>query len=183
MHTCLPRLAPAAYRAQAAVHWIMSIEGRNTGWLRDRFHLRFREVMLHALTRHELMCPAYCLMPDHAHIVWVGCAPKSDQRLAIRFLRAHTSPLLAPYTWQQQPYDHVLRENERGRDALASVCHYVVENPVRRALAEKWHDYPFSGAMIPGFPSIDPRLESFEELFWKTYNERAMAYLGRTTVA
>ena len=68
----LPRLAPEFYRGFAVVHWTITLERRATGWLDDLFHLHFRELLLHAAARQGLLCPAYVLMPDHIHLLWMG---------------------------------------------------------------------------------------------------------------
>ena len=171
-HTHLPRLAPEAYRGFVGVHWIMTVEARATGWLNVLFHARWREAMLQALVHHELLCPVYCLMPDHAHFVWLGGSPGSDQRHAVTEFRRITNRLLAPRRWQREAYDHVLREAERKRDAFGAACWYVLENPVRKDLIADWRDYSYSGALVPGYPDVDPRREDFWEVFWKIYNRQ-----------
>jgi putative transposase len=144
-HGHLPRLAPESYHGLACVHWIMAVEARATGWLSDLFHARFREAMLHALAHHNLLCPIYCLMSDHAHFIWLGVGPGSDQRRAVTEFRRTTNRLLAPQRWQREAYDHVLRDTERQRDAFPAVCWYVLENPVRKGLVADWKDYSYSG--------------------------------------
>src|ERR1035437_456193 len=103
--------------------------------------------------------------------IWYGWVPaaSTDQRLAAEFFRRQTNQLLAPFSWQNEPYDHVLRENERERGAFSAVCHYVLANPVRAGLAVKWEDYGFSGACVPGYPDVGPRRDDFWEVFWKIY--------------
>ena len=56
----LPRLAPEFYRGFAAVLWTITLERRATGWLDDRFHLHFRELLLHAAARAipKGLCPS-----------------------------------------------------------------------------------------------------------------------------
>ena len=170
--THLPRLAPEAYRGLVGVHWIMTIEARATGWLNDLFHARWREAMLHALVQHELLCPVYCLMPDHAHFVRLGGSAGSDQRRAVTEFRRTTNRLLAPRKWQREAYDHVLREAEWKRDAFSAACWYVLENPMRKDMVPDWKNYPYSGALVPGYPDLDPRREDFWEVFWKIYNRQ-----------
>jgi putative transposase len=153
----------------------MTIEARATGWLSDLFHARWREAMLHALVQHDLLCPVYCLMPDHAHFIWLGGSTGSDQRHAVTEFRRNTNRLLAPLRWQREAYDHVLREVERKQDAFRTVCWYVLENPVRKDLVSNWKDYPYSGALFPGYPDLDPRRADFWEVFWKIYSRRMTA--------
>ena len=172
MHTHLPRLEPVYYRGFAMVHWVMTVDERATGWLDERFHLRWREAMLHTMARHEIFCPAYCVMPDHAHVMWMGGTTESDQRNAMKFFRTNTTPLLTPQSWQRQGYDHVLRESEKKAGAFTTICNYVFENPVRKRLSARWQDYPFLGTMVPGYPTLDPRKDDFWEKFWRIYNGR-----------
>jgi putative transposase len=66
--------------------------------------------MLHAAARSQLLCPAYCLMPDHLHLVWMGLRKQSDQLSVMKFLRIHLEPYLGDQRqWQHQPHDRVLR--------------------------------------------------------------------------
>lgn len=85
------------------------MEARGTGWLNAEFHVRFREVMLHAGARDGLACPPYVLMPDHWHIVWMGLGEHSDQRLATAFLREHVATAFSGVRLQDRAHDHVLR--------------------------------------------------------------------------
>ena len=65
----LPRLEKHFYQGHAVIFWTNTIEERARGWLTPLFHSTFREIMLHAAAREDLFCPAYCLMPDHLHLV------------------------------------------------------------------------------------------------------------------
>jgi putative transposase len=152
------------------VFWTLTLENRSKGWLDEDFHCRFRELMLHASVREQLVCPVYCLMPDHIHFMWMGLRLASDQLNAVKFLRTQLEPALGNgREWQHQSYDHVLREEERRRNAFASVCFYVMENPVRAKLVKASGEWRFHGAILPGYPDLHPLNESFWETFWKLY--------------
>jgi hypothetical protein len=111
------------------------------------------------------------MMPDHVHLIWMGVAPGSDQRAGTAFLCRQFERHLAPVKWQHQPYDHLLREDERTRGALPATCSYVAENPVRKGLVARAEDWPFTGCVIPGYPSLSPNGDGYWELFWRIYNE------------
>jgi REP element-mobilizing transposase RayT len=147
----------------------MSIARRGTGWLNDGFHAQFREFMLHAAAREGLFCPTYCLMPDHIHLLWMGLRRDSDQRNGMKFFREHVGRLLRPNRFQHQAYDHVLREDERKRNAFAKICFYILANPVRAGLVGENETWRFCGAVIPGYPALHPKEENFWPLFWKLY--------------
>jgi len=165
----LPRLPKAYYQGNAVVHWTLPIARRGTGWLTPAFHAHFRETMLHAAAREGFFCPVYCLMPDHLHLVWMGLRRDSDQRNGMKFLREHLGPALRPHRFQHQPHDHVLRESERVRRAFGTVCFYVLDNPRRAALVRTPADWPYLGAIVPGYPSLHPLAEKFWPLFWKLH--------------
>jgi REP element-mobilizing transposase RayT len=172
----LPRLAPEHYRGFAAVLWTLTLEQRTTGWLDALFHAGFREYLLHVAAREPLFCPTYVLMPDHIHLFWLGLSVHSDQRNAMRFLRTHLQTELARrstqqviFTLQKQSHDSVLREKDRTRGGLARACFYVLDNPHRKGLVAHPRDWPFMGAVVPGYPSLHPLAEDFWPLFWKLY--------------
>ena len=166
----LPRLERHHYQGHAVVFWTNTLEARARGWLTPAFHAIFREMMLHAAVREQLFCPAYCLMPDHLHLVWMGLCRESDQLNAMKFLRVHLEPVLGDgREWQHQPHDHVLREEERKRNAFARFCFYTLANPVRAKLVKRERDWPFLGAVVPGYPELHPLAEDFWGIFWKLY--------------
>jgi putative transposase len=178
----LPRLAPECYHGFAAVLWTITLERRATGWLDGSFHLQFRELLLHAAAREGLFCPAYVLMPDHAHLVWLGLRADTDQRNAMKFLRKHLavelarrSPTGVEFELQKQSHDSVLREEDRRRGAFQKTCFYVLDNPRRKQLVEHPRDWPHLGAVVPGHPFLHPLAEDYWEMFWKLYEQEREA--------
>src|ERR1051326_1156842 len=102
----LPRLPREYYQGDAVIHWTLPIFDRASGWLSDSFHALFRELMQHAAAREGLICPTYCLMPDHLHLVWMGLRLDTDQLTGMAFLRTYLEPALAPAKFQPHPHDH-----------------------------------------------------------------------------
>jgi putative transposase len=165
----LPRLAPEWYGGTAVVFWTHTVENRETGWLQPAFHAAFREVMLHAAAREQLLCPVYTLMPDHVHVIWMGVSEESDQRNASTFLRHQLEARLTGFRWQRQPHDHVLRDDERKRGAFAATCHYIAENPVRAGIVTAADEWAFTGCVVPGYPDLHPLTADFWTKFWRFY--------------
>jgi hypothetical protein len=172
----LPRLAPEFYRGFAVVQWTITLERRAKGWLDDNFHLRFRELLLHAAAREALFCPVYVLMPDHAHLIWMGLRVATDQRNAMRFLRKHLAEELAgrsstgvEFELQKQSHDSVLREKDRVRGAFEKACFYILDNPRRKGLVTHPREWSHLGAIVPGYPFLHPLQDDFWELYWKLY--------------
>jgi len=102
------------------------------------------------LRKHAAACAffihAYCVMPDHVHILAAGASETSNmikfvvrfkQETAREFLRRTRRPL-----WQFKYYDHILR----GRDSADRVAWYIWSNPVRKGLCATPMAYPFLGS-------------------------------------
>jgi putative transposase len=165
----LPRLDPSCYQADAAVLWTLTTRDRAKGWLSEKLHLQFRELLLHVASREGLFCPVYTLMPDHLHFAWLGVRVDSDQRNAIAFLRTHLTRLLTPIKLQPQNHDHVLTKEERTQNAFAQICQYIQVNPVRAMLAKTPEEWPHTGCIIPGYAGPTPYNPDYWPWFWKVY--------------
>jgi len=174
----LPRLDPKFYRGDAAVHWTLTVFDRGTGWLNPSFHSTIRELLLHVAAREGLFCPAYCLMPDHIHLLWLGLRRDTDQRNGMSFLRTHLEPRLSPHKFQSQAHDHVLRDEERKQGAFAKICFYILANPVRGGLIQETEIWPYAGAVIPGYPTLHPLRDDFWPVFWKLYRQMRQPDVG-----
>ncbi|MEZ6052537.1 MAG: hypothetical protein R3C02_14305 [Planctomycetaceae bacterium] len=173
-HTYLKRLPAEYYKGQAYVHWSLTMEDRQTGWLIPTFLYKFREILTHTAFRYGLCCPIYCLMPDHMHLLWVGIDEECDQRVAMRFFRKQINPVLAKLgaQLQLQPYDHVLRDDERDRSAFEEVAEYIARNPERAGLVpvDGFAEYAFSGCLLPGYPELRPFESDYWDRFWRTFS-------------
>ncbi len=165
----LPRLAREYYQADAVIHWTLTIFDRKQGWLTPEFHHQFRELMFHAAAREGLVCPIYCLMPDHLHLVWMGLRLDTDQLNGMAFVRTHLEPALKSAKFQPQAQDNVLREEERQRNAFAKVCFYIAANPIRAELTKANEVWPYTGCIVPGYPKLNPADEDFWSMFWKIF--------------
>ena len=90
----------------------------------------------------------YCVMPDHVHLVlgpsremdivtFVGQFKNLTQRAAWRLG-------VEGAFWQAGFWDHFLRSEERVETAVD----YVLHNPVRSGITQRWEDYPFCGSLV-----------------------------------
>ena len=105
-----------------------------------------RSQLSRSAVEHRFAIPAYCVMPDHVHLLAEGASPGSDlrpfvssfkQKSGFAFARERAARL-----WQTGYHDHVLRNDE----ATLAVVRYILENPVRAGLVEKFSDYPHLGS-------------------------------------
>jgi len=173
----LPRLAREYYQGDAVVHWTLSVADRRSGWLDEQVHCAFRELVVHTAAREGFFCPTYCLMPDHLHLVWMGLRADSDQLNGMAFLRTYLEPKIGKF--QHQAHDHVLKDEERRRNAFIRVCNYILENPLRAELVKKPGDWPFSGGIVPGYPTLHPLQEDFWPKFWRLYGAAKLPDAGK----
>ena len=88
----------------------------------------------------------YCFMPDHLHLLLEG-NENTDLKEFIRVFKQMTSyhrENKNGVLWQRSYYDRILRRDE---DSVA-VARYILDNPVRRGLAETATDHRYSGSFV-----------------------------------
>jgi len=172
-HDYLKRLPAEYYRGQAYVHWSMTMEDRKTGWLIPIFYYKFREILTHTAFRYGLCCPIYCCMLDHLHLLWIGIVDGCYQRLAARYFRKQLNPILQKLgaSFQKQPYDHALKEEERKQQAFDELVEYIARNPERAGLIKQdgFRNYPYTDCLVPGYPELRIWQDDFWERFWQSY--------------
>ena len=105
--------------------------------------------LLDCRQRYNYALYAYCLMPDHVHLLVM---PKGDSPTILpSFVGAFKSLSTRAFwrvggedtLWQQHYYDHVVRDDE----SLSAIGEYILNNPVRRGLASLREEYPFCGIL------------------------------------
>ena len=96
--------------------------------------------------RYSFDVVAYCLMPDHAHLLLEGASTTADFREAMRQWKQQTAHAWKVRTgerlWQAGYYDRVLRETDDTRAVVA----YLLHNPVRAGLAATPAEWPWTGS-------------------------------------
>jgi putative transposase len=152
-----------------------------SGWLDGDMHTLVRELLLHTMARYHLHCPSYCLMPDHGHFLWMGLWEGSDQLRASRFFRRHWNCALKQHGvhLQAQGHDHVLQECERQPDVFENSVLYIFKNPMEADLVDQWNEWPYHGAILPGFPDLPSwPIQEFWKRFWKIHNRECARFSG-----
>lgn len=89
---------------------------------------------------------AYCVMPDHVHVLTAGKNDESDLRAFVESFKRETGFAFSKRTgrrlWQFKYYDRILRAG----DSVEAVAWYIWLNPVRKGLCRRPTEYPFSGS-------------------------------------
>jgi REP element-mobilizing transposase RayT len=96
----------------------------------------------------EIAVIAYCLMPDHLHLVVEGRCDGADCLEFVRVFKQTTAFARKKehggQLWQDSFFDHVLRDTE----ATQRVVRYVLENPMRAGLVRYPWEYDHSGSLV-----------------------------------
>ena len=96
--------------------------------------------------RHTFRVHAYCVMPDHFHVLVEGTQPDCNLLSFISQLKqesAHDEKTRSgSQLWQRYFYDHIVRP----RDSMEAIAWYIWLNPVRKGLCAEPEDYKFSGS-------------------------------------
>jgi putative transposase len=107
---------------------------------------RLLAMLLDCNTRHKFTMHAYCVMPDHLHLVVQDANPASNLLKFIDNFKQRTGfeyhQILGRRLWQSRFYDRILRQGDHVED----VACYVWWNPVRAGLCASPQEYPLSGS-------------------------------------
>ena len=148
----------------------------------------YRRLLGEYAERFGLAIWAYCLMPNHAHLV---CVPEAPKSLARAVGHAHADfarnfnirRQICGHVWQARFFSCAL-----GRPHLWRAMAYVERNPVRAGLAEYAWDYPWSSAAVHcGLEAADPliqRCTGWEaEYGWPRWREVLLSSIAEEAVA
>ncbi|MEN9563618.1 MAG: hypothetical protein RIR73_1862 [Chloroflexota bacterium] len=112
---------------------------------------------IHALNHEYYNLHAYCLMSNHCHVLIdqqdiqkpsapIDGKPYTSLSHAMRLLKGRTGYACAKLLgrkgafWQHESYDHVVRDEKE----FTRILDYIVNNPVKAGLIEKWQDWSYT---------------------------------------
>lgn len=105
-------------------------------------------VLIDEAARWKCDIVVYLFMPDHVHILLKGATEVSDSYRVMRMFKQKTGFLFSQsgfgIVWQKDFYDHILRTDED----MVNHFRYILENPVRKGLTERWQEYPYKGSTM-----------------------------------
>lgn len=134
------------------------LDGAETGpvWLSKPAIASIIEESLHYRDQKKYHLYAYCIMPNHVHLVFkllVLIKKQTEENIKkIDYPVTKILQSLKWYTalksneklkrqgtfWQSESYDHVIRNS----DELERIIRYTLHNPVKAGLVEHWKDWP-----------------------------------------
>jgi putative transposase len=89
---------------------------------------------------------AYCIMPNHVHMIINVERSDTSFYKVLQSLKAHTARECNKILnrsgafWQHESYDHVIRNSKE----LESIIWYVLNNPVKAGLVDDWQKWKWS---------------------------------------
>jgi REP element-mobilizing transposase RayT len=146
---------PLRYAPPGSIHHIVARgNGRMPVFIDDADAAHFLEVLAEAVMRYDLVCYAYCLMPNHYHLL----VETRQARLSAGM--RHLNGVFAQ--WWNRRHDHVghvfqgrFKSQLVGEEAyFLAVCRYITLNPVRAGLVEDPLEWRWSshGAVVGHLP-------------------------------
>jgi putative transposase len=119
----------------------------------------YRRLLAEACRRYQVTVWAYCLMPNHVHLIVVPAQPES---LARAFQRAHSAYAeelnrrggWRGHVWQQRFFSTAMDARH-----LYFAAGYVLANPVRAGLAGLATEWPWSSAAAEAGLRSDPVIQ------------------------
>jgi putative transposase len=121
----------------------------------------------------EVTVWAYCLMPNHVHLIAVPSDPDGLRRALGEAHRRYTRDVNARMGWTGYLWQGRFASFPMDEAHLMAAARYVELNPVRARLAKGPEDWPWSSARAhlagtdDGLATVAPLLERAED--WRTY--------------
>lgn len=141
------RLGAESYLGYGTYFLTMCFEGRESFGADKQTAQWLIEVLREQAAKESFLVHAYCVMPDHMHVLAEGADERCDLRAFVSSFKQQTGYVFqkgkGKRLWQSKYYDHILR---KGGDA-EGVAWYIWENPVRKGICGVAGEYPYLGAM------------------------------------
>ncbi len=102
-------------------------------------------VLQERAARFGIVLRAYCVMPDHVHVVCSVASEESDFPAFVTMFKSEVSRRAhclghSEFGWSRSYWDrHARKEDDVGR-----MIEYVLANPVRKGLCDRWEAWPWS---------------------------------------
>lgn len=119
---------------------------RQATFFSDEDYQAYLALMAHWCGKYQVQIWAWCLMPNHVHLVAV---PETDQGLTRAIGEAHRRYTLRVNSregWRGHLWQERFASFPMDEQHLIAVARYVEMNPVGAGLVEQPEDYPWSSA-------------------------------------
>ena len=141
------RLDRELYRGIVSVSFTLCVQDKKAVFIDPAIVRSFIDILARITEPTSCIAPVYCFMPDHLHVLLRGTSCDSDLWKTLVAYKQRTGFWLTTnrpaIKWQKDFYDHVIRDHE----SLGVQVRYILDNPVRKGLADCWQDYPHKGSI------------------------------------
>jgi putative transposase len=140
------RLPAEYYRGRRLYFVTLCLNGRRRFGANPRVASWLVGRLKHQAAKCSFFVHAYCVMPDHMHVLAGAAAEDSN---FLKFVESFKQDTAGEFSgragrrlWQSKYYDRILRANDRAD----GVAWYIWLNPVRKGLCRRPADYPYLGS-------------------------------------
>ena len=142
------RLKGFSYKGTYAYFITIACHGKQVYFIDGELVARTVDVLQTAAEQTGFDIWAYCFMPDHLHLLVEGKYEDADMRRFVSLFKQKSAYSCGKgrgrKLWQQNYYEHVLREEED----ILGVVRYIFENPVRKEIVRDYAIYPYLGSCM-----------------------------------
>ena len=150
----MPRI-PRGHLAGHAFHVLNRGNGGATVFHADGDYQAFLDLLAAARARHPVKLLAFCLMPNHFHLVLqpthsAAISPFMQWWMTSHVRRYHRHYHSHGHVWQGRFKSFPIQQDAH----LLTVVRYVLQNPVRAHLVDRAPEWPWSSLRFPQL--LDP---------------------------
>lgn len=122
----------------------LCIDNRNIVFTNDEVFQAMLRCLRAAAEKHHCLFPAFCFMPDHAHILVRAGDDMANTLDGLDKFKLQSGIWLYNHRypkWQYGSWDDMVGSSRSWKDH----ARYILMNPVRAGLVESYADYPYLG--------------------------------------
>jgi len=138
---------------------------RATTFFEEEDFALYRDLLAEAARSARASVWAYCLMPNHVHLIVVPSDPDGLRRTFANAHRRYTGYINGRHRWTGHLWQGRFGAVAMDEEHLVHAARYVALNPVRARLCERAEDWPWSSVRAhvagsdDGLVSVAPLLE------------------------
>jgi putative transposase len=122
-------------------------------------YLRYLHLLQEEAERHAVQVWAYCLMPNHVHLIVAAHTPHTLSHAMRQAHGRYAQWTNARQGWSGHLWAQRFFSTPMDARHLWAAVRYVELNPVRAGLAQRAEDYPWSSARVHAGQGVDPLLD------------------------
>jgi len=142
---------------------------RETTFFRDDNYRLYRTLLAEAAAKAKAEIWAYCLMPNHVHVILTPSDPDGLRRTVADLHRRYTAHINARNRWTGHLWQGRFGSVAMDEPHLFAAIRYVSLNPVRARLVDRPQDWPWSSVRAhlagrdDGVVKVAPVLQRIED--------------------